>query len=383
MRIDFERFLADSAFIWRPFVDKNIEAWHRPSVVHEISDEKKLITDPFVSIVVLTYNHKEMLTECIDSILMQKTSYTFEIIIADDCSPDGVTSEMAIALQKKYPDKIRVLNGDVNVGSARNAVRGLERCRGKYVACIDGDDYYLSEHKIQKQVSYLIEHPDVAVCMCSVYLQIENYRWALTPIRNATKRMRVARNNLSGGERANEFLRPSGCLPIAAFFRADSARYAVDKFNELFKRFDWVPSQDSVLMYFLVHTGKLYFSPEEMCVYRKNCASVTADKCAEVAIARQFGDWCDRLAMIQDAPSFITDESKEHVEYKVLEFLVKYVELKNCEAILSEYLLSLIHEFGFTIDKSRAKQWIKENSGGHHSVWLYLLRKFAIGILRL
>jgi len=383
MKIDFKRFLADSAFIWRPFVERNIGAWHHPDVVHETSDTERLIKEPFVSIVVITYNHKEMLIECVESILMQKSCYTYEIIIADDCSPDRVTSKIAIELQQKYPEKIRVLNGDVNVGSARNAVRGLARCRGKYVACIDGDDYYLSPYKMQTQVSYLMEHPDVAVSMCSIFQQIENHKWARTPIRHSTKRLRVSRNDLSGGERANEFLRPSGCLPIAAFFRADSARYASEKMKELFKVIDWVPSQDSVLMYFLVHTGKLHFDPQEMCVYRQNCASVTADKRAEVAIARQFGDWCDRLAMIQDAPAFITDDSKNHVERMVVEFLVKYVEVKNCVAELSDYLITLIHEFGFTIDTSRARELIKNNSGGHHSVWLYLLRRFAIAIFRL
>lgn len=381
MKIDFKRFLADTSFIWHPFVKDKLEIWHGDDEIIEIVDNEKIIPDPIVSVVILSYNHREMLKECVLSVLNQETKYRFEIIIVDDVSNDGVTLNIVCELQKEYPESIRVVVGHNNVGSIRNALRGLKVCRGSFIACIDGDDFYCSTHKLERQISYLISHPEVAICTCSLYQQLEGYSWARTPLRFKTKKSHVSKNEVVGELRANEFLKACTFVPVTAFFRADSAKYAVDKITELTKIIDWFPCQDFELWYYMVQTGKMHFIPEEMCVYRTNHTSASADRNMKIAVARQFGDWCDKLAMIQNAPEYITEETKNHVERNVVEFLARYVELERCENQLSGYLKNLIKDFGPKLDLSGKGKITK--IGGRLCVWSYLLRKLAIGLFRL
>ena len=62
--------------------------------------------------------------------------------------------------QKKYPDIIRVITSDRNVGMKKNGLRVLRACRGKYIAFCEGDDYWTDPHKLQKQVDFLEANPD-------------------------------------------------------------------------------------------------------------------------------------------------------------------------------------------------------------------------------
>lgn len=97
---------------------------------------------------------------------MQKTTFPFEYIIGEDCSTDGT---MAIVKEyaQKYPDVIRVVTDDVNVGMRANGLRCIERCRGRYMAICEGDDWWTDPYKLQKQVDFLESHPDHVMCSTS------------------------------------------------------------------------------------------------------------------------------------------------------------------------------------------------------------------------
>lgn len=124
------------------------------------------VPEPLVSIRTSTYNHEKYIRQCIEGILMQKTDFPFEYIIGEDCSTDGT---MAIVREyaQKYPDVIRVVTDDVNVGMRANGLRCIERCRGKYMAICEGDDWWTDPHKLQKQVDFLESHPDYLMCTTS------------------------------------------------------------------------------------------------------------------------------------------------------------------------------------------------------------------------
>jgi len=114
----------------------------------------------------ITYNHAPFIAEAIEGVLQQKTNFPFELIIGEDCSTDG-TREIVFEYQKKYPDIIRVITSDKNVGAKQNGLRTLKAGRGKYIAFCEGDDYWHHPLKIQKQADYLEKHPECGLVYSS------------------------------------------------------------------------------------------------------------------------------------------------------------------------------------------------------------------------
>lgn len=123
--------------------------------------------EPLVSVVMITYNHAPYITQAIEGVLQQKTNFPFELVIGEDCSTDG-TREIVFEYQKKYPDIIRVITSEQNVGATRNLYRTEKNCRGKYIAYCEGDDYWHRPDKLQKQVDYMENHPECGL-VCSDY----------------------------------------------------------------------------------------------------------------------------------------------------------------------------------------------------------------------
>ncbi|MBN1295100.1 MAG: glycosyltransferase [Candidatus Latescibacteria bacterium] len=120
------------------------------------------MTDPLISIIMITYNHAPYISEAIEGVLQQKTDFPFELVIGEDCSTDG-TREIVFEYQKKYPEIIRVITSDKNVGMKANSVRTKKVLRGKYVAFCEGDDYWHNPGKLQLQTEYMENHPECGV----------------------------------------------------------------------------------------------------------------------------------------------------------------------------------------------------------------------------
>ena len=118
---------------------------------------------PKVSVAMVTYNHEPFLAQAVQSVLTQETTFPYELVISEDCSSDR-TREIATDLQRRHPSRIRLLLSDRNVGAVRNFMRTLRACRGEYVAMLDGDDYWTSPGKLQKQVELLDRRPELAMC---------------------------------------------------------------------------------------------------------------------------------------------------------------------------------------------------------------------------
>lgn len=112
---------------------------------------------PLVSVALITYNHEKFIRTAIESILMQKVNFDYELIIADDASTDG-TSQIVFEYYKKYSQIIKVLPSTVNLGMCKNVLRLWKACQGKYIAFLEGDDFWSYDLKLQKQVDYLEMH---------------------------------------------------------------------------------------------------------------------------------------------------------------------------------------------------------------------------------
>lgn len=117
-----------------------------------------------LSVCMLTYNHEGFIAQAIDNVLMQKTNFPIEIIIAEDCSTDG-TRAIIREYEKKYPEIIKPIYHENNVGAIRNARDfAIPQCRGKYIALCEGDDYWTDVDKLQKQVDFLENNSDYTFC---------------------------------------------------------------------------------------------------------------------------------------------------------------------------------------------------------------------------
>ena len=116
-----------------------------------------------LSVVMTTYNHARYLAEAIESVLMQCTSFRVELVIGEDRSTDN-TRAIAKEYAERYPDTIRLITSSENVGMRANYRRTIEATRGRYIALLDGDDYFTDPDKLQLQVDML--EGDAAMGMC-------------------------------------------------------------------------------------------------------------------------------------------------------------------------------------------------------------------------
>lgn len=106
-----------------------------------------------LSILVFTYNHGEFIRDALQGILKQKVNFQYEIIVSDDFSTDN-TLDIILEFQKKYPLVFNVLESKKS-GVLHNTYRVLEHVKSDYVAILDGDDYWINETKLQKQINFL------------------------------------------------------------------------------------------------------------------------------------------------------------------------------------------------------------------------------------
>lgn len=116
---------------------------------------------PKVSICVVTYNHKNYIRECLDSLINQKVDFEFEIIVGDDASKDG-TAEIVKEYGEKFPNLIFPVLHSKNIGGTMNYFSVHHRAQGEYICHIDGDDLAFSG-KLKKQAEFLDENLDHVV----------------------------------------------------------------------------------------------------------------------------------------------------------------------------------------------------------------------------
>lgn len=124
---------------------------------------KRIGPEVVVSICCVTYNHEKYIAQAIEGFLMQKTTFKYEIIIGEDCSKDE-TRKIVQEYAMRYPDKIKLITSEKNVGAHQNAVRVISQVKGRYIALCDGDDYWTDPLKIQKQVDFLDQNQDYIMC---------------------------------------------------------------------------------------------------------------------------------------------------------------------------------------------------------------------------
>lgn len=123
------------------------------------SREKDKKGRPLVSIGMTVYNQENYVAQAIESILAQKVNFNYEIVIAEDCSTDG-TREIVKEYARRYPNRIKLILQKENVGLKAQSAMLRKICNGVYRTHLEGDDYWLTTDKLQKQVDFLEKHRD-------------------------------------------------------------------------------------------------------------------------------------------------------------------------------------------------------------------------------
>lgn len=116
-----------------------------------------------LSVAMITYNHERFIAQAIESVLAQQSNFDYEVVVGEDCSTDR-TREILMDFHRRHPGRIVPLLRDRNLGAMRNFERTITACQGQYVAFLEGDDYWTSSEKLQKQVDFLDAHLDCAIC---------------------------------------------------------------------------------------------------------------------------------------------------------------------------------------------------------------------------
>ena len=122
-----------------------------------------------VDIMMPVYNQERFIAQTIESIVRQRTTFRFRLLIGEDCSTDNTRS-----LIKKYaglyPDKIFPIYNEVNLGSNGNSSNIYLSATAKYVALCEGDDFWVDDQKLQKQVTFMEANSGFSACFSDVVI---------------------------------------------------------------------------------------------------------------------------------------------------------------------------------------------------------------------
>lgn len=121
------------------------------------------MTEPLVSVCIITYNHENYIRKALDSVFVQKVNFQWEVIIADDCSTDN-TRQIILEYKNKYPGLVKLIFQETNTRAVKNFMDLMAAPKGKYIAYLEGDDYWTDDLKLQKQFDFMESHSDFSLC---------------------------------------------------------------------------------------------------------------------------------------------------------------------------------------------------------------------------
>ena len=206
-----------------------------------------------ISILIITYNHEKYLSQAIESVLMQKCDEPFEILIGDDCSMDG-TGRIAEEYQKRYPKIVRVIRPTKNMGAAQNFLRLVEASKGDVLSCCDGDDYWLGEDHLQKQINIFRTMPDVGMVCAKAkrFIQSEGEYEGTLGYAGAEDLMTMLRDN------------QDVAAPTIAF-RTELMKQCIAD-SQWYIDNNWF--FDTIMTYWFAYYSHIKFIDEELAAYR-------------------------------------------------------------------------------------------------------------------
>jgi len=206
-----------------------------------------------ISVLVCTYNQEKYLSQAIESVLKQKCDEPLEILIGDDCSTDG-TGKIADEYQSRFPDKVRVIRPEKNGGATLNGLRLIKEAKGEFLSICDGDDYWLGEDHLQKQIDIFRTMPSVGMVCAKAkrFIQSKGDYEGTLGYAGAEDLMTMLRDN------------KDVAAPTIAF-RTELMRQCIDDSQ-------WYIDNnyfyDTIEAYWFAYNSRIKFIDEELAAYR-------------------------------------------------------------------------------------------------------------------
>ena len=226
-------------------------------------------TTPLVATSTLTYNHEPYIRDCLDGILMQKTTFPVRVVVFEDCSTDA-TREIVKEYQTKYPHLfVTVFTSHNTYGKPerREALKPYFEARAvaKYIALCEGDDYWIDPLKLQKQVDFLEANPEYSMCFTNAKIVFDGIV--------ASKSGELLYSHLqsklyTGVEILNKWTVPTASVLFRNYYKEKKAMPIDNRFM----------LGDIVLFLWLAELGKLWCINDKTVVYRRNLNGATYKK---------------------------------------------------------------------------------------------------------
>jgi glycosyltransferase involved in cell wall biosynthesis len=307
--------------------------------MEKVFSSKDFVSNPIASVLIITYNQVEYISQTIESVLEQEVNFDFEIILVDDCSNDE-TNRVCLDYQLKYPKQIKFISNEKNKGIARNYHESIKNfCSGKYIAQCAGDDYWVTKDKLQKQVDILETDESIGI----VHTQILSLRVRLNEIRESTK-------DRSSTSFENLLIYNCISAPTVCFRKSLYLLY-LKEIDPLTKY--WIVEDTPMWLYFSIFS-KIHFINERTVVYRVIAGSVSNTDSSRkhyefvksrLSIKKYF---IDKYNGSQHALKFIYDDFYKESEYhaiklKEIETIKENViNLRSNGLVLKPYYLKLM-----------------------------------------
>lgn len=272
-----------------------------------------------VSVCCIVYNHEKYLRNALDSFLMQKTKFDFEIIIHDDASTDG-SLKVALEYQEKYPDVVRVECEKENTYSKGEKILvPFAKCaKGRYLAYCEGDDYWCDENKLQKQVDVLENNTNFSACAHNTIVMNEETK--KKQLLNTVEQ----KDSIMGVSRVLRWEK-AFCFHLSSLVVCKELVKEVPLFYQCTNGFEDYP-----LSLLIASKGDIYYLNDSMSVYRKftqgswsmqnrnNFERVMKHKTSMIQMFSEFDKYSDYKyhreikACIREQKTRITDLKKQY-----------------------------------------------------------------------
>lgn len=315
---------------------------------------------PLVIVWMCTYNHADYIEQAVESVMSQKTTFTFKLILLDDCSSDG-TREKCYALRRRHGSKLELILPEKNTEGKSVIEELYPRCLNsgaKYIALCEGDDYWTDENKLQKQFEILEKLPDYSGCSHNTKVIKKQSKGEYEYIVNQSIKNTFTIDDFTKG---------------LAYFHTSSMLYRISMMKEIDFDFFRKNPGDWLLLTLMSELGPIRYIDESMSSYRihingewsrlSKLSQLQKNLEAIVRYNRGFGNRYEQNYM----PLYIRSSLSEYNNYKkeIIESLnnFEYNELFKLVEYFYEHNLSnekrvaqdteVIHSLQLSIDYQR------------------------------